>query len=184
MPSVALFRHMTCLFHLLGFGLLIGNEPMPLYHSSPVLLEIGSVVLPGNYGRILYARGKAHPLWERERTLEQVRKQRYSAKPSRLTSTFSCTSLDTARFYARVPSLKGEVALYPVLYEVEKVDPAAIEHRADFNVVQPLAGRPETMSEIATMYWEATMWINVAGAPGIRCEEMVTHSALRILRQV
>jgi hypothetical protein len=157
---------------------------MPFYHSSPVLLEIGSVILPGNYGRIIYARGKTHPLWDRERTLEQVRKQRYSAKPSRLTSTFSCTSLDTARFYAKSPALKGEAALYPVLYEVEKVDQAAIEHRADFNVVQPLPRRPETMSEIATMYWEASMWITIADAPGIRCEELVTPSALRIIRQV
>ena len=157
---------------------------MPLYHSSPSLLAPGSIVLPGNYGRIIKMLGKTHPLWKRERVFEEVRKQRYSAKPSRLTSSFCCTNLDTAYFYMRSPSLKGETALYPVLYEVEKVDHGAVEHRADFNVVQPLARRPETMSEIATMYWEASLWIAVADAPGIRCEEMITTSPLRILKPV
>jgi hypothetical protein len=125
---------------------------VPLFHSSPTLLGAGSVIMPGNYGRIIRATGKAHPYWERERVLEEVRKQRYSKKPSRLTSTFCCTSLDTARFYLRVPALKGEQSMHPVLYEVEKVEQDAPEHRADFNVVQPLPRRPETMSEIATMY--------------------------------
>ena len=157
---------------------------MPLYHSSPVMLDVGSVVLPGNYGRIINLLGKDHPLWKRERTLEQVRKQRYSAKPSRLNSTFSCTNIDAARFYMNVPALQGKAVIFPVLYEVEKVDVDAVEHRADFNVVQPLAGRPETMGEIATLYWEASMWVTVAEVPGIRCEELVTPSPLRIIRQI
>jgi hypothetical protein len=157
---------------------------MPLYHSSPSLLAPGSIVLPGNYGRIIKMLGKKHPCWGRERVLEEVRKQRYSAKPSRLASTFSCTNLDTAHFYMRSPSPKGGTTLYPVLYEVEKVDQGAVEHRGDFNVVQPLARRPETMGEIATMYWEASLWTAVADAPGIRCEEMITASPLRILRPI
>jgi len=148
------------------------------------MLDVGSVVLPGNYGRIINLLGKDHPLWNRERTLEQVRKQRYSAKPSRLTSTFSCVDIDVARFYMNVPALQGKAALYSVLYEVEKVDVDAVEHHADFNVVQPLAGRPETMSEIATKYWEASLWVTIAERPAIRCEELVTPSPLRIIREM
>jgi hypothetical protein len=157
---------------------------VPLFHSSPTLLGAGSIIMPGNYGRIIRTVGKAHPLWEREKVLEEVRKQRYSKKPSRLASTFCCTSLDTARFYLRAPVLKGEQGMLPVLYEVEKVEPDAPEHRADFNVVRPLARRKETMGEIATMYWEASLWTTIADAPGIRCEELVTSSPLRIIRRV
>lgn len=158
---------------------------MPLFHSSPVLLDIGSIILPGNYGRIINLMGNGHPLWQREQTLEEVRQQCYPVKPSRLRSTFCCTSLDTARFYMSVPALQGNrSALFPVLYEVEKVAADAVEHIADFNVVQPLPTRPETMAEIAVQYWEASLWITVADAAGIRCEEMVTPSPLRIIRRV
>jgi hypothetical protein len=82
----------------------------------------------------------------------------------------------------RVPALKGQQGMHPVLYEVETIEPDAPEHRADFNVVEPLAGRSETMGEIATMYWEASLWITISDAPGIRCEELVTSSPLRIIR--
>jgi hypothetical protein len=157
---------------------------MPLYHSSPVLLGPNSIVLPGNYGRIIRETGKEHPLWKRERELEEVRKQRFPAKPSRLASTFSCTNLDTARYYMNLPTMQGNLGMKPVLYEVEKVDADAPEHIADFNVTQPLHRRPETMSEIATLYWTAGLWTTIVDAPGIRCEEFVTTSPLRIVTMI
>lgn len=157
---------------------------MPLFHSSPILLAEGSIILPGNYGRIIRQTGKSHPHWHRERELEEVRKRKFSDKPSRLGSAFACTSLETARFYMQVPALQGAVAMQPVLYEVEKVVPDAPEHRTDFNVVQPLPGRPETMSEIATLYWTAALWITIKEQPTLRCEELVTLSPLRILKML
>lgn len=93
--------------------------------------------------------GSSHTLWQREQTLEEIRQQQFPAKPSRLASTFCCTNLDTARFYMNVPALQGNRAtLHPVLYEVEKVNPYAIEHIADFNVIQPLPGRPDRKSVV------------------------------------
>jgi hypothetical protein len=116
--------------------------------------------------------------------LEEVRRQRFPEKPSRMESTFCCTNLDTAKFYMRVPAMQGRLAMAPVLYEVEKVDPTAPEHLTDFNVVQPLPGRPENMTEIAVRYWEASLWVTISDAPGIRCEELVTPSSLRIMRLI
>jgi hypothetical protein len=157
---------------------------MALYHSAPILLGNGSIILPGNYGRIVNAVGKNHVLWRSEMELEAARKQRFSEKPSRLTSAFACTSIDTARFYMHVPAFQGRLAFSPVLYEVEKAEPDAPEHRTDFNLIQPLPRRRETMSEIATLYWTAGLWITITDAPGIRCEEVVTPSPLRVVRRI
>lgn len=148
---------------------------MPMFHSAPILLEIGSVVLPGNYGRILRATGPSHKLWHRETILERVRATRYSGKPSRWDSCFICVTLDAAKCYRDKQSPRS------IIYEVEKVDPHAIEHRSDFNVVEPLPGRPENMEQIAELYWRAALWTDVVEWPGVRCEEMVTVSALRIV---
>jgi hypothetical protein len=107
----------------------------------------------------------------------------YPDKPSRLDSCFACTNETTLRFYVRTMDKKsGFVA--SVFYEVEKVDQTAPEHRADFNVVQPLPGLSKSMKEIAHAYWEASLWITVAECPGVRCEEIVTTSPLRIIRQI
>jgi hypothetical protein len=86
---------------------------MPLYHSSPVLLGQGSIILPGNYGRIIRSVGATHPYWDRENTLESVRRARYDAKPSRLDATFSCPSKDTAVFYAFMPTNQGRERFCP-----------------------------------------------------------------------
>lgn len=157
---------------------------MPLYHSSPKLLGPIDIVMPGNYGSIILATGPTHPHWVREQALERIRASHFPDKPSRMTSTFSCSNLQTAEFYRRVPVRRREKAVMDFLYEVEKVKPNAIEHRADFNVVQPLPGRSESMDEIAILYWTAKLWTNVSDGPGIRCEEVVTASPLRIIRMI
>jgi hypothetical protein len=122
-----------------------------LFHCAPIWrpLAPGSVVLPGNYGQIIRSVGQTHKHWHRETVLEQVRVQHFPDKPSRLASTFSCPTEDTARFY------RTHLDPNSILYLVEKVEPDASEHRADFNVVQPLPRRPETMEQIADLYWRA-----------------------------
>ena len=155
---------------------------MPLYHSSLSLLGPGSIVVPGNYGRIIRIVGESHRLWGREQTLEEVRKLEFPHKPSRLDSAFAYTSLETAKFHMNLPQVRGQ--LFPILYEVEKVDENAPEHRADYNVVQPLPRRPETMSEIARLYWTAGLWTSTVGGPNTKSEEMLTLSPLRIVRML
>jgi hypothetical protein len=155
-----------------------------IFHSSPVLLAPGSIVLPGNYGRIIRHVGPAHSHYNREMILEHVRAQHFDDKPSRLESCFACITVESARFYMNTMAGKPGSLSAPVLYEVEKVDPGAPDHRADFNVVQPLPRRSETMEEIAHLYWRAALWCDIAGHPGLRCEEVVTTSPLRILRRL
>src|SRR5258707_670501 len=103
-----------------------------IFHSSPVLLSPGSIVLPGNYGRIVRQAGATHPFYNRETVLEQVRAQHFPDKPSRLAACFACSTEEIARFYMNAMSKKPGALSAVVLYEVEKVDPDAVEHRADF----------------------------------------------------
>jgi hypothetical protein len=90
----------------------------------------------------------------------------------------------TARFYMKVNAATLGGLSAPILYEVEKMDPNAPEHHVDFNVVEPLPRHPASMDEIARLYWTAGLWVTIPDAPGIRCEEVVTSSPLRIIRQV
>ena len=45
------------------------SKDATLFHLAPVLLSPSSVILPGNYGRIITAMGLSHPLWARENIL-------------------------------------------------------------------------------------------------------------------
>lgn len=144
------------------------------FHVAPLLLAPGSVILPGNYGRVVRLIGPSHHAWEREQVLESVRAARYSEKPSRLACCFCFESPNTADFYRRVRAPND------VAYEVEKIEQDAPEHRSDFNVIQPLPGRSENMEQIADLYWTAGLWISVQEMPWIRCEEVLTASPLRI----
>lgn len=143
-----------------------------------MLLSPGSIIRPGNYGRIIRQVGEKHCFWQREAVLERVRAERFADKPSRLASCFACSSIDAARCY------RDKQCPTCVIYTVEKADAKASEHRADFNVVQPLPRRSENMEQIAELYWRSALWCTVAEWPGVRCEEVVTCSPLRIIDQI
>lgn len=155
-----------------------------LYHSSPVLLEIGSVILPGNYGRVIGAVGEGHPHWERETELERVRSIYHPEKPSRLNSCFCCSNLESLNLYVEAIKKNSPNSFWPVIYEVEKVDPEAGEHRSDFNLVQPLPGLNMNMSQIAQKYWDGDFWIKIEENPSVRCEEVLTTSPIRITKRL
>ena len=64
-------------------------------------LEIGSVVAPGNWGRILSLYTNQHNilLYLREQVFERVRLEKFFNRPSRLKSTFMCeTQQDSIKF--------------------------------------------------------------------------------------
>ncbi len=152
-----------------------------LFHSAPLKLAPGSVVLPGNWGRIIRAIGERHDRWHQEVVLEQVRAARYAHLPSRLDACFACANEEALRFYVRHANKDNPCP--PVLYEVQKVEPEANEHRTDFNLIS--ANKPgETIEENAERYWRGDFWYEIAEAPGMRCEEVVTTSPLRILQKL
>jgi hypothetical protein len=159
-------------------------SPTSYFHFAPTLLGPGSIVMPGNFGRLIQLHGSQHPLWQREQALENIRALHYASKPSRLASCFAYPTEAIARQSNQVLATTEPSKLGDVLYEVEPTDSSASQHRSDFNVVQPLPGRPESMDQIAHLYWTAGLWITIQGYPGLKCEEIVTASPLRILKML
>lgn len=156
------------------------NAIRSLYHSAPILLAPGSVVLPGNWGRLLRDRGEVHPHWHREMALEEWRARYAPDKPSRLFACFACETLVAAEAYSHIAMVKG--GKRNALYEVQKEDVGAAEHRGDFNCVQPVAGF--SMPQIAQRYWSSVHPFRIELGAQIDCWEIVTPSPLRIVRRV
>src|SRR4051794_17129348 len=84
------------------------TEPVSYYYFASVKLLPGSVVAPGNWGRMLrrYENASATgnsfgSAWivARELRFEVIRLKHFAEKPSRLESAFCCPSLEDARSY-------------------------------------------------------------------------------------
>jgi hypothetical protein len=145
---------------------------VPLFHVHPTLLQIGSVVLPGNFGRILrrYAMRDVQSLYFREYILEEVRRSHFEAKPSRFDSIFCLESLDKAQFY------RDNLAQTQIVYAVELVDAGCIQHRGDFNKVAPAnSALASAMLQASHDYWNVV---------NIEHPEIVAASAIRIIEQI
>jgi hypothetical protein len=144
--------------------------------------SLGPIIASGNFGRIMRAVGISHPLWARETALEEMPATHYPQKPSRWTSCFACPTQDIARGYRQALSVKDPTVAWQLLYDVQTTNKGAVEHRADFNVVQPLPGLAHDLNAIAHLYWTAGLWVTIKEMPNIRYEEVVTSSSLRILK--
>ena len=149
-----------------------------MYHCSPSWLEPGSIIRPGNYGRILKMIGANHTHWLREQFLELIRTQEFPDKPSRLTSAFTCEHLNAIRWFRESNCAMG------VVYEVELVNPDANRHTTDFNLIQPIPGEVDDMCDISRRYWRASHWITIEGRPELRCAETLMETGLKVVREV
>ena len=65
----------------------------------PLRLGRGSVVLPGNYGRMLRLGGWGHPQAMREVLLEAVRMRDFPDRPSRQNCVFCCLTVEEAALF-------------------------------------------------------------------------------------
>lgn len=148
------------------------------FHASPLPLEVESVILPGNWGRIIrgYTNGKVDfaNMWIlfREQTFELVRRTKFPDKPSRLESAFLFLEEDKARQF-RINNNR----MHDVLYEVEIVDQSKKSHVGDMNLSE-LANGLQFMDAVevnATKYWEGT---------DIAYPELITESPIRVFRRI
>ena len=154
---------------------------MIFFHSSPTLEPAGNVVRPGNWGRIVRKKGKTHPYWEAEPVFERIRQERYGHLPSRLNSAYGCPTQAQLEFFVRVGLRNDARAHY--LYAVEKLEPDAPQHIADYSLMTiNVAG--ETLDGQAERYWQGEFRYKIADDPGMICEEIITSSPLVILEQI
>lgn len=121
------------------------------FHVAPMMLGEGSIIQPGNWGRVLRMnRGyNVSPALFREYVLEQIRAGEFPDKPSRLNCLFLLTSLEEATLY------RDTLHQTDLVYEVAINIADTAVHFGDYNFggqgtsVQLLEG----MLELARKYW-------------------------------
>lgn len=99
------------------------------YLLCSYILEPGSIVCPGNWGRIvgLYT-DKNHANYRREEIFEKVRKESFTDKPSRLKCIFLCDSE-----YQAIKFQGKAKRPFDLLYRVKLVDQRLPVFRTDYD---------------------------------------------------
>jgi len=151
---------------------------MSFYHLAPLRLGGGSVIEPGNFGRLLSrympsekrAFGNAWML-ARELIFEQARPRQ---SPSRLSCCFALPTLRDVECYRKLVDPNFQ----QVLHEVAIVDQSLAQHRSarSFVTMQDDVVFLGTMQAKAAKYWAAD--------PGDPAEgyELLTNSSLRVVK--
>jgi hypothetical protein len=146
------------------------------FHSAPLLLEPGSIIQPGNWGRILncYRQPHANNGWilARELAFESIRAAEFPNSPSRLSCAFVFETLEHANQY------KNQFSPWNPLYEVELVNPDAVSHRAAFNLIKFVGDQTEFLPVVVA--WARSYW----RGEQIEVPELLTTSALRVKHMV
>jgi hypothetical protein len=159
------------------------TEKLNYFHLSGAHLAIGSIIEPGNWGRILRFHGWRHSEALKEMALEHARLSRFKDRPSRLEGAFVFLTVDEARAFRANNSVFNS----HILYRVTLVNPAAAFHITDLRLANPLG---LFRSDWADVYWQpfdpATIavpgienWSSMTGGL-VQVREMLTLSQLRI----
>lgn len=140
-----------------------------LYHCAPLPLGPGSIICPGNWGRIKRRFEQNPASIAREAILEDIRRREFGAKPSRLEAAFACPTLVVAEQYRAKHAPTG------LIYRVELVDPTAQSHTGDHELyLQGFVGI-DGMESLARRYWSSES----IGAP-----ELLILSPLKVIECV
>jgi Protein of unknown function (DUF2441) len=149
--------------------------PTTYYFCCSYLLGTGSIVEPGNWGRIVkkYQGPSIGNPWVlvRELIFEQVRFSSFSQKPSRFDSIFLCPDQQHIEQFRNSMN-----RLFDLCYEVEIQDRNPIVHLGDWTL--PSLSNNEDYAAFvqkATTYWQGNPAQNV---------EVVTPHPVRIIRRI
>jgi hypothetical protein len=146
------------------------------------MLRPGSIIEPGNFGRVIRAIGINHAHWQREQALEAARAVNYPCKPSRLAAAFVSVDENEARsFRARIPGFA-----FHVLYRVSLVDPTAQSHFTDTRLCDRQGSAQYDWADLYWFEYDPTKIVIPGIGPlasatgGVACRELLTLSPLRI----
>ena len=141
-----------------------------LYHCAQIILGPGSIILPGNWGRIKQQFEENGATIAREVIIENIRIKEFLSKPSRFDGVFACPTIDSAKLY------RDKHAPTNLIYEIEILDPTAARHDGDYETcIKGFVGI-NSMQQNARTYWNGT---NNNNAP-----EILTLSPIKIIRQL
>lgn len=145
------------------------------FYCYSVPLEDGSIIKPGNWGRILkkYTPQNTPNSWSlvRELIYENVRKELFPNKPSRFSSIFLCPTEDEIRKFRIAHNRHLDI-----VYEVEIVDDNQPLHIGDYSIANMQHEDNFDIIEFkARKYWTGE---NVAHP------EIITASRIKIIKEV
>jgi hypothetical protein len=151
---------------------------MPYYHLSGGRFGAGSIVEPGNFGRIIRLHSWSHNLAIREMALEAARVACFPNMPSRLDSCFGFVSLDEAQaFRAQINGFQTHL-----LYRVSIEGDAPVIGLTDSRMCGPNGA---LRHDWADAYWEGmTLIEHGADVAEGTLRELLTLSPLRIEERI
>ncbi len=147
------------------------------FHFNSSLLAPGSIIRPGNWGRIVRLIGNQHGEWERERILEHVRQTEFPHLPSRWDCIFFFENAAEAELYNSTLNVTDKSL--SILYEVEVTSPLAPQHVADWKGTGPYDS-----NEWARRYWRGDIMPGRGPAPKPLCREVLAVTSLLVVREV
>jgi hypothetical protein len=144
------------------------------FHCAPIVLGVGSLVAPGNWGRILNLydwnpNNFSLNIW-REALLEQARQIHAPTKPSRLHAAFTLPTLNEAIDYRTKHSPMS------VIHEVVPTSASPAVHHGDYELaIYKFSGRYfQRMFDFGKDYWTVPPQAN---------HEVLFDCALRVVGQ-
>jgi len=146
------------------------------FHAAYVPLAPGSVIEPGNWGRMLntYARNQNDYVLLRETIFEQVRRQDFPHLPSRLHCVFLCRTEEELRIFMS----KNHVNDIP--YEVALEQEEATTFSTGYDLPDIPVGLPllPTLRQCGAAYWRGE------GVESSKRVEVLTATPVRVVRRL
>lgn len=175
-----------CLIIKGRFNIIMNTEAAPeqpndakYYWLGDVILKRNSVILPGNWIRVVNSM-PGHHLALREHVYEKVRLDGFADLPSRFTSSFICQGVQSAQAFR---SRNGRAQ--SILYEVSVVDSNARRAILDSELlgVQNMndGGRLLSVNELvdqARLYWLSNQRLDIA------IPEVLVESSIKIISTI
>lgn len=145
------------------------------FYCCSLPLGPGSIVNPGNWGRIIktYTPQTSPNAWLfiRELIFEEVRREFFPQKPSRFCSIFLCQDLEGIQEFKKVSN-----RVLDIIYEVEVLEEQLQAHTGDWTLFSIQNNDTyATFSDRAKLYWSGE---------NITKPEFVTVSSIKIIKKV
>ncbi|WP_432706422.1 DUF2441 domain-containing protein [Azotobacter salinestris] len=118
------------------------------YHVAPTILGEGSIIMPGNWGRVMRFNNEVTVPLLREHIFELVRVTKHPDKPSRMNCLFVLDKLQDAEHY------RAKYKPSEIIYQVSIDAPITTIHRGNYELPIPTGYHlVEGLYQLATKYW-------------------------------
>lgn len=146
------------------------------FHLCPTMLEPGSVIKPGNFGRVIdsYRPNNLGPLAVRELAFEVARLKHFADKPSRFNSIFLFPTLG----HAQAHLFRFDVS--SLIYEVELTEPESKLFHGNMAIIHEGFPNDQTPAIPYIYNLAAAYWMGISEVQPD--SELLSTSPIRILR--